>query len=203
MEQQLIIGNQIWMPFNLNIRSFQNGDELLFCTSNEEWLEAQSKKIPACCNYDFDISYDEIHGKIYNWHAVSDERKIAPLNWEIPTNEDWTELEDFLGGHQIAGGKLKSKKFWPKLQLLNIDQNGTDDFNFAAMPSGYLWSQKKYIEFEQLGKLAVFWSQSKVDNQSVKIREIKSATFFGKNDLRLYEKNCPIENGYYIRCIQK
>ncbi|HJL63679.1 MAG TPA: FISUMP domain-containing protein, partial [Candidatus Marinimicrobia bacterium] len=36
-------------------------------------------------------------GNLYNWYAVDDDRGVCPDGWHVPTDEEWIELEMFLG----------------------------------------------------------------------------------------------------------
>ena len=51
----------------------------------------------------------------------------------MPTQEDWDELVAFLGGEDIAGGKLKSKRTAPNTHPYWESPNtgATDNFGFA------------------------------------------------------------------------
>jgi|GEM_PF-4582147 uncharacterized protein (TIGR02145 family) len=44
--------------------------------------------------------------------AVTDPRGLAPAGYHVPTDQEWTTLIDFLGGSDVAGGKMKSKSGW-------------------------------------------------------------------------------------------
>ena len=46
------------------------------------------------------------YGVLYNWPAVMTEG-ICPSGWHIPSDEEFTQLTDFLGGEGVAGGKMK------------------------------------------------------------------------------------------------
>ena len=72
------------------------------------------------------------YGVLYNWPAVMTEG-ICPSGWHIPTDEEFTELTDFLGGD--AGGKMKEtgNAHWTGL---NID-NSSNSSGFTALPGGY------------------------------------------------------------------
>ena len=37
------------------------------------------------------------YGQLYNWYAVDDERGLCPSGWHVPSDEDWQDLEVFLG----------------------------------------------------------------------------------------------------------
>jgi uncharacterized protein (TIGR02145 family) len=60
---------------------------------------------------------------------VNDSRGLEPEGWHVPSDDEWTELTDFLGGEDIAGQKLKSANGW------NINGNGTDEYRLYS-PSG-------------------------------------------------------------------
>ena len=101
----------------------------------------------AFCVYDNDTSNAEIYGYLYNWFTVKDDRSIAPEGWHVPTDDEWKELEMYLGMSQSdadmsgyvwrgtdEGDKLKQSghEFWW------LDRNrGTNESGFTALPGGY------------------------------------------------------------------
>lgn len=125
------IGNQVWMQENLNVNRFRNGDPIPQAKTNTEWIKAGDEKKPAWCYYNNDSTIGSAYGKLYNWYAVTDKRGIAPVGYHIPSESDWTNLRDFLGGEKTAGAKIKSKTEW----LLR--GNGTDSSGLGAVPGGY------------------------------------------------------------------
>jgi uncharacterized protein (TIGR02145 family) len=97
------------------------------------------------------------YGAFYNYDAA---RESCPDGWHLPSDQEWKELERFLGmGDEAdrrgwresgeAGKKLKSASGW------NID-NGTDDVGFNALPAGC----RGYGGFESQGFCAYFWTAS-------------------------------------------
>ena len=63
---------------------------------------------------------DESKGKLYNWYAVmgihdNDEttpnKEFAPYGWRVPTDADWTELENYLiaNGYNYDGSLEENK----------------------------------------------------------------------------------------------
>lgn len=128
------IGKQVWMTQNLNVETFRNGESIPEANSVEEWNDAKWKKTPACCCYNFNPDNCDRYGKLYNWYAVNDPRGLAPDGFKIPTEEDWDQLIDYLGGPSIAGKKMKSTELWSEFNGEN--GNGTNESGFSCLPSG-------------------------------------------------------------------
>ena len=97
----VIIGEQKWIAQNLNVSKFNNGDIILEVNSKIEWDSAINKKIPAWCFYNFDSENGKIYGKIYNYFAVNDPRRIAPNGWHIPNIKEWEQLIKYLSNDQL------------------------------------------------------------------------------------------------------
>jgi len=74
----------------------------------------------------------ETYGVLYNWPAVMTEG-ICPSDWHIPTDGEFTELVDFLGGESVAGGKMKEAgdDHW---DLPNTGATNSSGFN--GLPGG-------------------------------------------------------------------
>ena len=108
--QNVTIGTQVWMTKNLNVSTFRNGDPIPQAKTNEEWEKAGDNKLPAWCYYENDPANGAKYGKLYNWYAVSDSRGLAPVGYHIPSDAEWTKLENFLGSD--AGTKMKTKSGW-------------------------------------------------------------------------------------------
>jgi uncharacterized protein (TIGR02145 family) len=177
------IGDQIWMAENLRVTKFNDGTDIKLVTGG--WGFTTS---PEFCWYDYDPANKDTYGALYNWHVVAT-GKLAPVGWHVPTEEDWKELTDYLGGVYVAGGKLKERgtAHWKSPNL-----GATDEYNFTMLPSGTqnydgyvfygsgvgcrLWSSDEYdavnawaraIEYDS-AKLDVFWAH-KTYGRSVRL----------------------------------
>ena len=124
------IGNQTWMTKNLDVDRFRNGDIILEAKTNEEWIYAGKSCKPVWCYYDNDKVNGEKYGKLYNWYAVNDSRGLAPEGFHVPSDLEWSNLIENLGGENIAGGKIKCKNGWFN------NGNGTDESGFNGLPTG-------------------------------------------------------------------
>ena len=69
----------------------------------------------------------EKYGRLYNWETA---KTACPMGWHLPSDEEWTTLENSVGGSKTAGTILKSADDW------SGGGNGTDDYAFSALPGG-------------------------------------------------------------------
>jgi len=143
------IGNQVWLKENLRVSKFRNGDLIPNIKVNKEWENTQSG---AWCNYDNKFVYDSEYGKLYNWFAVDDNRGLAPEGWHIARNDEWADLLDYLGGINIAGGKLKEvgTTHWNE-----PNKGATNESVFGGLPGGGRYEDNA---FNNIGKNAYWWS---------------------------------------------
>jgi len=148
---EVTIGKQVWMTKNLDVATFRNGDQIPEAKTNEEWKKAGENKQPAWCYYDNDPANGAIYGKLYNWYAVNDKRGIAPVGYHIPSDAEWTQLTDYLGGVEKAGTKMKSTSGW------NENGNGTNESGFSGLPGGF---RNLYGKFYFSGNYGHWWSST-------------------------------------------
>jgi len=193
------IGNQWWMAENLKVTRYRNGDAIPNVTKGSDWL---SLSTGAYCNYDNDGANAAIYGGLYNWYAVSDSRNIAPEGWHVPTDDEWKELEMYLGMSQSEadqigwrgtdeGDKLKEtgNTHW---YIPNI--GATNESGYTGLPGGY-----RYIggNFYGLGYYAYFWSSTggSLSNDAWfrLLNYYYSGVFRNGNDKRY---------GFSIRCVR-
>ena len=77
------------------------------------------------------------YGALYNWYVTQESELIS--GFIVPTNEQWTDLGNTLGGESIAGGKLKSIRTDPDIEPRwdNPNTGATDEVNFSGIPGGW------------------------------------------------------------------
>jgi uncharacterized protein (TIGR02145 family) len=109
------IGRQTWMAENLNYNAMYSK-----CYSDD----------PANCDK---------YGRLYDWPTAmansassaakpSGVKGVCPTGWHLPSDAEWTTLENYVGTD--SGTKLKAKNGWEN------NGNGTDSYNFSALPGG-------------------------------------------------------------------
>lgn len=92
------IGNQWWMAENLKVKTFRNGVPIQFSQLDIQWKDT----IGAYCIFDNNASAP---GLLYNWYSVVNINNLAPIGWHIPNDDEWKELEKYLGIDQLSAGK--------------------------------------------------------------------------------------------------
>ena len=152
--KEVTIGKQVWMTENLNVDKFRNGEVIPEAKKAEEWEKAGEIKQPAWCYYENDPKNGAKYGKLYNWYAVNDPRGLAPKGWHVPTDEEWTQLTDYLGGVEKAGTKMKSKNGWYD------NGNSTNSSGFSGLPGGYRYDSVGDGAFDDIGGYGVWWSST-------------------------------------------
>jgi uncharacterized protein (TIGR02145 family) len=143
------IGTQTWMVENLRTTRFNDGTVIPLVLEYSEWA---SLTTPGYCWYDWDsASYKDSYGALYNWYAVNT-GKLAPKGWHVATVNDWIVLENYVGGWNMAGGKLKEvgPTHWA-----SPNTGATNETGFSALPGGARVSSGGFYD---MGKYGQWWA---------------------------------------------
>jgi len=160
------IGTQTWMAENLNY-STKGKDK---CYDNK----------PANC---------EKYGRLYDWEIAM---KACPEGWHLPNDKEWQTLLGLTGGNE-AGKNLKSKSGWSGFGGVQV--NGSDKYNFSALPGGYGSSSGNFF---YVGNGGYWWSANEGNSQSMN----------GNNNLMNDDSSFEawVDNGesrlFSVRCLQ-
>ena len=158
------IGNQVWMAENLNYKE-----------KSGSWC--YSKKVYNCNDY----------GRLYNWRTAL---LACPKGWHLPDDSEWKILIDYLGGGEIAGGKLKeiSTSHWK-----NPNKGASDMYKFNARPAGYRYPSGL---FNGKGSIGKWWSETDYSSDEVwyfSISYISSLMNVNTDDK---------DYGFSVRCVK-
>ena len=91
------------------------------------------------------------YGVLYNWPAVMT-AGICPNGWHIPSDGEFTELTDFLGGESVAAGKMKEAGY---THWFSPNTGATNSSGFTSLPGGY-----SVPSFGSRGYIGYWWSSS-------------------------------------------
>ena len=146
------IGSQTWMAQNLNV-----GTKILGSAE-----QTNNGIIEKYCYNDADAICD-VYGGLYQWDEAMQysttpgTRGICPSGWHLPTDAEWTTLTTYLGGEDIAGGKIKEAGL---THWLSPNTGATNSSGFTALPGGEIVSNGIFYD---LADHAYFWSSSQYD----------------------------------------
>ena len=164
----ITIGNQVWMTENINTTKFTDGTNIAIVQDNLVW---GSSSTSAYCSYTG-------YGKLYNFYAIADTKKLCPSGWHIPSDGEWKTMEIYLGMTQNQadatgfrgnneGGKLKYSgcpNYWT---CQNIGATNTTGFN--AVAAGYRYDNGLNTNS---GSSAGFWTSTESDATNAWSRSI-------------------------------
>ncbi len=183
------IGKQTWMAENLRTTKYRDGSNITLATNRSAWFW-DDITTGIYCNYYNTLDKDSIatFGRLYNWYAVTDARNIAPAGWHVPTNAEWTELANYLGGRSVAGNKLKEAGtthwYW------NI--GATNESGFTAVPSGY-----RYVgAFGSLGDVSRYWCAEGFNGLAY-----CCYMFYNNSEVSIFDTTNRT-SGYSVRCVK-
>ena len=180
------IGNQLWTS-KLDASTYRNGDPIRYARSREEWADAAEKQEGAWCYYDNDPKNGEVYGKLYNWYAVNDKRGLAPEDFHVPSDTEWSTLIDFLGGDLGAGQKMKSITGWAN------GGNGDNSSGFNGQPGGGCYGNGVFINRTYYSN---FWSSSE---NNAKYAWNRSLHY---NNAEVSRTSIEKDYGYSVRCLR-
>jgi uncharacterized protein (TIGR02145 family) len=191
----IVIGAQEWMAENLNTSVYRNGDSIATGLSVGDWQNTNNSNQGAWVYYNNNESFACPYGKLYNWYASVDVRQLCPMGWHLPTDEEWTVLTNFLGGEELAGGKMKTRSIDAATSLWNAPNlGGTNSSGFSGVPGGYRAGMG--LLSDGVGVNCTWWSSSEEGTYAAWIRMLD----FGVSPaMRGYGNK---QSGYSVRCIR-
>ena len=185
------IGDQVWSADNLNTDRFANGDLIPEMKSNFEWESSGKNQQPAWCYYNNDPDNGQVYGKLYNWFAVADPRGLCPTGWHVPNDEEWTTLEDFLGGSDYAGEYMKEAGTSHWFASQNIGASNSS--GFSGLPGGF---RGKDESFDNIGINGYWWCST----QSSTLTAYNRNLFYYSSTVYRYYPNKVL--GFSVRCLK-
>jgi uncharacterized protein (TIGR02145 family) len=182
----IIIGTQTWMAENLKTTKYSNGNAIPTNLTDEAWSAAY---MGAYAIYNNDEANKTTYGKLYNWYAVADSRNLCPVGWHVPTDAEWTTLENYLGGASVAGGQLKSiSSLWA-----TPNSGATNNSGFSGLPGG---SRNGSGTYDGIGSYGSWWSSTEY---STPIAWVRGLVYDNGYSYRNFNTG---RNGFSVRCLR-
>jgi uncharacterized protein (TIGR02145 family) len=187
------IGSQCWTKENLKTTRYSNGVAIPIVTDDTSW---ESLSTDAYCWYDNNYNtYGSIYGALYNWYTVETDN-LCPSGWHVPSDAEWTQLINYLGGDSVAGGKMKEigTTHW------NSPNTGANNSSsLTGLPGGYrVGNYGTNNPFDNIGYMGGWWSTTEINSTNAFLRLL---SFNDTNVLRLYYYNDKV-TGLSVRCLK-
>jgi uncharacterized protein (TIGR02145 family) len=189
----IVVGTQEWMAENLRARTYRNGVAIPLVTDLTQWAANYNNgtALPMMCWYLNDsATYACPYGRLYNWYAVTSSNNVCPAGWHVPSDAEWTTLTTFLGGQNVAGGKMKSTgtQYWQSPNAAADNSSG-----FSGLPGG---TRNFDGTFGIIGLIGYWWSSTENPTPTAWSRTL--VYNFGLVSMNFYEKT----NGFSVRCLR-
>jgi uncharacterized protein (TIGR02145 family) len=195
------IGSQIWMAENLRTTRYNNGDSI---PNGTDWPNIAT---PAYCWYDNNVSNKATYGALYNWYTVNT-GKLAPTGWHVPTDAEWTILENYLiaNGFNYDGtttGNKYAKALASATGWASYSGEGTVGYTdypakrnatgFTALPGGFRYEDGT---FSSIGDAGYWWNATEGNASGAWDRFVyyDRSDVGGDNDDKIL--------GFSVRCIR-
>ncbi len=201
--ETVTIGRQTWMAEDLKVTHYPNGDAILNITDNTAWENlADNSTDDAYCFYDADangVQDNTDYGFLYTYAAaIGDDwtrdntanQGVCPDGWHLPTDTEWTELTNELGGINV-GGKLKETgtSHWT-----SPNTGATNSSGFSALPGGYRDGGNG--TFYHVGDNG-YWCSSTSSSSSNAYRR-----YISYNGAIMYRDYHYKSSGFSVRCVR-
>ena len=193
--QTVEIGSQTWMAENLKYLPSVVGPgagsygDPYYYVYGYDGTDISSAK--ATENY-------QTYGVLYNWPAAM---QACPTGWHLPSDDEWKELEMFLGMSQEQadewgwrgtdeGGKLKETGI---THWNSPNEGATNETGFTALPGGCRYDGGG---FSDLGNGGSWWSATEGDSVYACTRRL----YCSSSDV--YRSNYVKDRGFSVRCVR-
>lgn len=194
------IGNQWWMAENLKTTHYHDGTEINLVLNEADW--------DALLSIDKAMCYHKknTYGILYNWSATMNDavssntnpsgvQGVCPDGWHVPSDSEWSELINYLGGYKEAGGKMKvnDTTYWNSPNVGANNQSG-----FTALGGGARESWGEYFGIEEK---SFFQSTTTAFSNGtiLSVRLSSKSSWATRPD---YQINKSKEGGLSVRCVK-
>jgi uncharacterized protein (TIGR02145 family) len=191
----ITIGVQVWMAENLKATRYRNGDLIGTTTPATLDITAEDKPKYQWASYGNEVNV-AAYGRLYTWYAATDSRNVCPSGWHLPTQAEWTTLDNYLGDLENSGHKLREADttHWTYYITETIKRpylGGTNETGFTALPSGF---RDGSGYFEQIGHVDEWWSSTEFSTGIIYFWELYIDNFESNRWFGSW--------GYSVRCLR-
>jgi len=189
------------MVENLKTTKYNDGTSIPYVT-DVNWSDIST---PGYCFYNNDVANKNNYGALYNWYTVNT-NKLAPTGWHVPTDAEWTTLENYLiangynydgttTGNKIAKS-LAATTDWNSYSgtgTIGNDLTKNNTSGFAGLPGGC----RDYVgSFYDVGDYGYWWSSTQYNAYNAWNR------FLDYDNSDVYRRYTNKQYGFSVRCVR-
>ena len=201
------IGNQCWMKENLRTTHYASGTSIALGSSTStttayRYYPGSSNNVP-------------MYGYLYNWKAVmrtssssaanpSGVQGICPDGWHVPSDSEWTQLTDYVGGQSqficsnntafVAKALAATTGWYSAANTCHVGntQSTNNATGFSALPAG----NYSINGYNYSGYYAYFWSATE---SNVSFAYYRNLFYYTAGVLRANDYK---SIGFSVRCVR-
>jgi uncharacterized protein (TIGR02145 family) len=217
------IGTQIWMAENLKATRYPDGSAIPYITVNTEWgALGDNETDDAYCFYENDANGEAAQfGALYSWAAAmgdnatssdmvpSGVQGVCPAGWHLPSEAEWTVLEDYLiangynfdgslSGNEIAKSLAATSGWTPNGTAGNPgnDQGSNNSTGFTGLAGGTRSNASTGI-FTGKESKGIWWSSTEYATDNT--MAYRSLIQYNYDNFMVYFNQK--SNGFSVRCL--
>ena len=196
------IGDQCWMKENMRATKYSDGTSITQASVSQESYTTR---------YYYDPGQAANYGYLYNWPAAkgpssvsANNQGICPTGWHVPSDGEWTQLVQYVGGQSnylcsnnssYIAKALASTTGWSSSTSTCAVGNTPASNNatgFSAVPAGSHYGSS----FDFSGNRASFWSSTEYSSSDAYYRNLYY------NNAYVRSNNDGKYGGYSVRCLR-
>lgn len=185
----VMIGGKCWMAQNMNV-----GVQI-----SKTINQANNGVIEKYCFADIS-SRCLVYGGLYQWDECMDYTAssndnpsgrpgICPAGWHVPSEAEWLQLNNFLGGSDVSGGKLKETGY---AHWSSPNTGATNSSGFTGLPGGQIYNGSS----SYLTLYGNFWTTTEASTSLAWVRSL------GYDSDDIFLVGISKAYGFSVRCVR-
>lgn len=192
------IGNAWWMAENLAVKVYNDSTPIIEVNLSDNDTVWANKTVGAYSNVeDNSLRF----GLNYNWYALANPKKIAPVGWHIPSDQEWKDLERELGMSSTEVDKTSWRGTNERDKLIekkSIAWGGDENNLIGNNESGFtaLTATCRLFNGADGESRSAFWWSSTLNGNEAWYRNITS------NHTNIFRYHAYKTYGFSVRCVK-
>jgi|GEM_PF-1767681 len=182
--QTIQVGTQCFFAENLQTGKYMDNSDIAYPGSDNTAWQTNTTGAYAWYNND-QATYGTTYGALYNVPALTSSHGLCPGGWHVPSDNEWSYLETYLGGANTTAAAIKSSSTW----------DGTNSSGLNFPPAGARTSTGGYSALNILSGLWASDAYSATENKYIVLLGASS-------NPALLHGHSTFNTGFTVRCLQ-